>query len=81
MYGGGCREEHASGRSRGAEEVVERARGGLLEGVEEVAHGGAAFGEAAREVGALAEGVHFPLFPRFMRFMRLHKPDARDGYR
>ena len=27
MYGGGCREEHASGQSREAEQVVERERG------------------------------------------------------
>ena len=58
VYGGGCREVHAGGQSQQAEEVVERARGGLLEGVEEVAHGGAAVGEAAREVRALDEGAH-----------------------
>ena len=39
MYGGGCREEHASGQSREAEQVVERERGGLVERVEDHAHG------------------------------------------
>ena len=49
----------ARGRPKSRSRRGSRARaGGLLEGVEEVAHGRAAFGEAAREVGALAEGAH-----------------------
>ena len=56
-YGGGYREAHANGQSHGCRTGSRARAGGLLDGVEQQAHGAVALGVLglAREVAAAAQ--------------------------